>query len=68
MKSKIITICLCGILLLFTQCDYLDIVPDNVVEVGSLFENRDKALNALSTCYRYMPIMRNFISRCLCWG
>jgi hypothetical protein len=55
MKSKIITICLCGILLLFTQCDYLDIVPDNVVEVGSLFENRDKALNALSTCYRYMP-------------
>lgn len=41
--------------MLFTGCDFLDVVPDNTVEVGSLFENRDKALNALSTCYRYMP-------------
>lgn len=55
MKSKIFLICLLGITLLFSRCDYLEIVPDNTVEVGSLFENRDKALNALSTCYRYMP-------------
>jgi len=55
MKSKIITIFLLGLSLLLTRCDYLEIVPDNTVEVGSLFENRDKALNALSTCYRYMP-------------
>lgn len=56
MKSKIIIIsCLLGSLLYFTKCSYLDIVPDNTIEVGSLFENRDRALNALSTCYRYMP-------------
>lgn len=55
MKYKIFTICLIGISMLFTGCDFLDVVPDNTVEVGSLFENRDKALNALSTCYRYMP-------------
>ncbi|MDD2245057.1 MAG: RagB/SusD family nutrient uptake outer membrane protein [Dysgonamonadaceae bacterium] len=55
MKSKIFLVCLLGITLLFSRCDYLEIVPDNTVEVGSLFENRDKALNALSTCYRYMP-------------
>ena len=55
MKSKIIIFSLLGIMLTFTRCDYLDIVPDNTVEVGSLFENRDKALSALSTCYRYMP-------------
>ena len=55
MKSKIFLICFLGIALLFSRCDYLEIVPDNTVEVGSLFENRDKALNALSTCYRYMP-------------
>ena len=55
MKYKIFTICLLSISILFTRCSYLDIVPDNTVEVESLFENRDKALNALSTCYRYMP-------------
>lgn len=55
MKYKIFTICLLSISLFLSGCDYLDIVPDNTVEVGSLFENRDKALNALSTCYRYMP-------------
>jgi hypothetical protein len=56
MKSKIIAICLfASMFIFFNSCDYLDIVPDNTVEVGSLFENRDKALSALSTCYRYMP-------------
>lgn len=56
MKSKIITIILSvGLFALLTRCDYLDIVPDNTVEVGSLFENRERALAALSTCYRYMP-------------
>lgn len=55
MKNKIIILSLLGILLFFSRCDFLDIVPDNTVEVGSLFENRDRALSALSTCYRYMP-------------
>ena len=56
MKSKIFFLSLLtGLLSVFTGCDFLDIVPDNTVQVGSLFENRDKALSALSTCYRYMP-------------
>lgn len=56
MKSKILTIgIILGLAIILTNCTYLDIVPDNTVQVGSLFENRDKALNALSTCYRYMP-------------
>lgn len=55
MKYNIVTICLLTFTVLFTGCNFLDIVPDNTVEVGSLFENRDKALSALSTCYRYMP-------------
>lgn len=56
MKSKIVfTGLLITLSALFTKCSYLDIVPDNTVQVNSLFENRDKALNALSTCYRYIP-------------
>lgn len=56
MKSKITAISfIIGLSLLLTNCNYLDIVPDNTVEVGSLFENRDMAITALSTCYRYMP-------------
>lgn len=56
MKSKIIAISIAmGLSVLLTRCNFLDIVPDNTVEVGSLFENRDRALSALSTCYRYMP-------------
>ena len=38
-----------------TGCNYLDIVPDNTIEISSLFENRDQAYKALSTCYSYMP-------------
>ena len=56
MKSKIIAISLIiSLSTILTKCDYLDIIPDNTIEVGSLFENRDKALSALSTCYSYMP-------------
>ena len=56
MKSKILPITLIvGLFTLLTKCEYLDIIPDNTVQVGSLFENRDKALSALSTCYRYLP-------------
>lgn len=56
MKSKTTIITLfAGLSLLLTNCNYLDIVPDNTVQVGSLFENREKALAALSTCYLYLP-------------
>ncbi len=56
MKSKIIAFSfIASMAVLFTRCDFLDIVPDNTVEINSLFENRARALSALSTCYRYMP-------------
>ena len=38
MKYNIVTICLLTFTVLFTGCNFLDIVPDNTVEVGSLFE------------------------------
>lgn len=36
-------------------CNYLDIVPDNTVELSNLFETKEKAYNALADCYSYMP-------------
>jgi hypothetical protein len=53
-KIKIFTTALCSVLL-FTHCNFLDIVPDNTVEIGSLFQNRESALTALSTVYWYIP-------------
>lgn len=41
-------------------CNYLDIVPDNTIEIEYLFENEEKAYNALSTCYSFMPDMEFF--------
>ena len=40
---------------IMSQCNYLDIVPDNTVEITHLFESKEKAYRALSTCYNYMP-------------
>lgn len=39
----------------FTRCDYLEVVPDNTIEITNLFETKDKAYSALSSCYSYMP-------------
>ena len=38
-----------------TGCDYLDIVPDNTIELTNLFETREKAYRAISDAYSYMP-------------
>ena len=38
-----------------TGCDYLDIVPDNTVELTNLFETKDKAYRALTDVYSYFP-------------
>ena len=43
-----------------SSCDYLDIVPDNTMEITSMFENRDKAYAALSQCYYYVPDQQFF--------
>jgi len=50
-------IILLGIFLnIFTSCkDYLDIVPDKTQEIELLFERKEAAYKALSTCYHYLP-------------
>ncbi|TKG96414.1 RagB/SusD family nutrient uptake outer membrane protein [Puteibacter caeruleilacunae] len=51
-----------GVMLLaFTSCaDFLDVVPDNTVEVEHMFETREKAFGALATCYSYLPFNQDF--------
>jgi hypothetical protein len=43
------------IAVIFNQCNYLDIVPDNVATVDNAFTMRNTAEKYLFTCYRYMP-------------
>ncbi len=38
-----------------TGCNYLDIVPDGVVEISSQFANQAGVRKALGKCYSYMP-------------
>lgn len=61
MKQSIKNILL-GIFLFagISGCNYLDIVPDNTIEIEYLFENEEKAYSALSTCYTFMPDMEFF--------
>ena len=56
MKSKIVTFTVTLLsVLFFTTCNFLDIVPDNVIEESHMFETRERAMSALATVYRYMP-------------
>ena len=34
-----------------SSCDYLNIVPDNTIELETMFETQEQAYGALSTCY-----------------
>ncbi len=44
------------LLVVFTSCsEYLDIVPDKTQEIELLFERKEAAYKALSTCYHYLP-------------
>lgn len=55
-RSKITTALLTGLLLSFFACDsYLDIVPDKTQQIDLLFERKEAAYTALSTCYHYLP-------------
>jgi len=41
---------------LISSCsDYLDVVPDKTQDISQLFERREAAYKALSTCYHYLP-------------
>jgi hypothetical protein len=39
----------------FASCNYLDIVPDKTEDISLLFEQRESAYRALSTCYHFLP-------------
>jgi len=41
--------------LVFSSCDYLDIVPDNVATIDNAFSLRSTAERHLYTCYSWMP-------------
>jgi hypothetical protein len=59
---KIIILFLCLNLGFSTGCsDYLDIVPDNIVDVDDVFGSRINADKFLKTCYGYLPtVVRPF--------
>ncbi|MEG1586228.1 MAG: RagB/SusD family nutrient uptake outer membrane protein [Bacteroidales bacterium] len=42
-------------IIMVSACDYLEIVPDNILEITSMFENKEKATAALATCYSFIP-------------
>ena len=39
--------------------DYLNIVPDNTTTLDKMFENKEKTIQALATCYAYIPDVFN---------
>ncbi len=42
-------------IMIFTQCDYLDIVPDETAQEKDMFANTKAAERFLYACYSYMP-------------
>jgi len=63
MKKRIIIFVLVGGLGLFSACDYLDIVPDNIATIDNAFVNRSMAEKYLFTCYSYMPAHASYGSQ-----
>lgn len=49
------------IIVLFSGCDYLDIVPDNLATIEMAFNNRNSAQRFLATCYSYVPEQANVV-------
>lgn len=43
------------VLLFFSSCEYLDVVPDKVGTIENAFSNRHEAEKYLYTCYAYIP-------------
>lgn len=52
---KKIGLFLLGLILGFSSCDYLDVIPDNIATIDNAFANRTSAEKFLFTCYSYMP-------------
>jgi hypothetical protein len=54
-KNRIFVYIIVGCLGMFTSCNYLDVVPDNVATIDNAFTSREMAEKFLFTCYSYMP-------------
>lgn len=48
-----------GLLLSFSSCDYLDIVPDEVVKEEDTYETPDLVRDYLYSCYSFLPTNRH---------
>jgi len=46
----------------FVACDYLDVVPDNIATIETVFRDRQTAESYLFTCYSFMPAHNNSTS------
>lgn len=61
MKKYIKKLLACLVLLGLLSCsDYLDLVPDNVPTIDSVFENRNGAYRFRATLYSYLPGFNDF--------
>lgn len=54
-KSLVVTLLISLSITLSNCSDYLNIVPDNIVTVDKMFENKSKIIQALATCYAFLP-------------
>lgn len=54
--KKLIIILSTAITGLFSSCNYLDIVPDDVPTMDMVFDTRINAERMLVTCYNYLPV------------
>jgi hypothetical protein len=57
-RSKNILI-LAILLPIFGACNYLDVVPDNIATIETVFRDRQTAEKYLFTCYSFMPAHNN---------
>lgn len=46
---------LCLLVIFFSGCGYLDVVPDDVATIDDAFADRQSAEGFLATCYSYQP-------------
>lgn len=44
---------------IFAACDYLNVVPDNIATIETVFRDRQTAESYLFTCYSFMPAHNN---------
>jgi len=44
---------------IFGACNYLDVVPDNIATIETVFRDRQTAESYLFTCYSFMPAHNN---------